>query len=252
MQSSSYRLVEIPVRHRARRRLRLEGPPPAIYAVGDIHGCYDQLIAAEARIRQDAARRSGGAALVVYLGDYIDRGPQSAAVLDHLSKSHDDGLARIALCGNHDDTFLNFLQDPSGSMYWLGPNFGGAVTLQSYGIIPEDVLWEDAAGLVRAVPQAHVSFLAALPVFLQVGNYLFVHAGIRPAIALDDQQDEDLIWIREPFLTEGPGLPLIVVHGHTPSAEPDLAPGRIGIDTGCFATGRLTVLRVDRTGARFV
>lgn len=252
MQSSSYRLVEIPVRHRARRRLRLEGPPPAIYAVGDIHGCYDQLVTAEARIRQDAARRSGGAALVVYLGDYVDRGPQSAAVLDHLTKPHDDGLARIALCGNHDDTFLNFLEDPAGSMYWLGPNFGGAVTLQSYGIDPEEVLWREGAGLMRAVPQAHQAFLGALPVFLHVGNYLFVHAGVRPAVALEDQEDEDLIWIREPFLTDGPGLPLIVVHGHTPSAEPDLAPGRIGIDTGCFATGRLTVLRVDGTGARFV
>lgn len=252
MQPSSYRIVEIPVRHRARRRLRLEGTPPALYAVGDIHGCYDQMIEAEERIRRDAARRSGGQALVVYLGDYVDRGPQSAAVLEHLTKPHDDGLARIALCGNHDDTFLNFLRDPSGWMYWLGPNFGGAVTLESYGIDPEEALWRDGAGLMRAVPQAHQSFLATLPVFLHVGNYLFVHAGIRPAVALHDQEDEDLIWIREPFLTEGPGLPLIVVHGHTPCAEPELAPGRIGIDTGCFATGRLTVLRVDATGARFV
>lgn len=239
-------------RRRGRRRLRLDPPLPTIYAIGDVHGCFRQMLDAEARIREDL-KQSPGEAMVVYLGDYVDRGPDAAAVLDHLSKEHQDGLGRIALCGNHDEAFLNFIRDPLAWIYWLGPDFGGARTLASYGIDVEGVL-EGGSGVLEtvrdAIPQRHVDFLASLPVCLQAGRYLFVHAGVRPGVSLEAQTDEDLIWIREPFLSVGPGLPLITVHGHTPSATPEFRPGRIGIDTGCFATGRLTVLKIDASGAR--
>lgn len=254
MRSRSFSIVEVPPPahvKRARARLTLQGRLPTIYAIGDVHGCFRELMEAEERIREDA-RRTDGEVLLVYLGDYVDRGPDSASVLRYLAGSHDDGLARIAICGNHDDTFLRFLRDPSGWLYWLGPNFGGLATLASFGIDVEDVLWGDDEMMMRSLPGNQVAFLAGLPIFLQAGHYLFVHAGVKPGIPLDQQDDEDMLWIREPFLTTGPALPLIVVHGHTPSGEPEFAAGRIGIDTGCFATGRLTVLKVDSAGARLL
>lgn len=254
MQTPSYSIVEIPPltgKKRARAHLKLEGRLPSIYAIGDVHGCFRELMEAEERIREDA-RRTDGDALIVYLGDYVDRGPDSASVLRYLAGRHDDGLARVALCGNHDDTFLKFLRDPSGWLHWLGPNFGGLPTLASFGIDVEEALLQDDASLTRAVPVNQIAFLAGLPIFLQAGRHLFVHAGVKPGIPLEQQDNEDMLWIREPFLTNGPELPLVVVHGHTPCGEPEFAAGRIGIDTGCFATGRLTVLKVDAAGARLL
>jgi serine/threonine protein phosphatase 1 len=225
--------------------------PPLVYAIGDIHGCFRELIALEARIRADAHGSDG--ALLVYLGDYIDRGPDSRAVLDHLCRTHGDGIERIMLCGNHDDAFLRFIRNPRDNMGWL--EFGGDATLRSYGIDPMAYLNRgndiDALGSVlrEIVPQSHVDLLENLPVYLLCGDHLFVHAGIRPRVALGDQDDADLMWIREPFLTEGPGLALTVVHGHTAGKEPVFHNGRICIDTGCYATGRLTALRITPAGA---
>lgn len=253
MQPPSFRISEIASaarrRSRARRRLRVEGDLPTIYAVGDVHGCFDAMLAAEERIRWDI-RLAGEPALIVYLGDYVDRGPASAAVLEHLATDRADGLQRITLCGNHDDAFLKFLRDPATNIYWLGPNFGGAATLSSYGIDVEEAMWGQRASLGRMIPTTHADLLADLPILLEAGRYLYVHAGIMPEVPLQEQRDEDLLWIREPFLTEGPGLPLTVVHGHTPVDEPEFGPARIGIDTACFSTGRLTVLKVDKGGAR--
>ncbi|MDR6755513.1 serine/threonine protein phosphatase 1 [Mycoplana sp. BE70] len=237
--------------------MRLDGPLPSIYAIGDVHGCYREVLEAEARIRVDL-RSAGNEALVVYLGDYVDRGPAAASVLDHLTREHHDGLTRVTLCGNHDDIFLQFIRDPVAWGYWLGPNFGGEATLASYGISLDDVRWREldtealSAWLRRIIPARHIMFLAGLPVLLTVGNYVFVHAGLRPGIPLEAQEDEDLLWIREPFLIAGSEPPQIVVHGHTPCSNPEFARGRIGIDTGCFATGRLTVLKIDAAGARLL
>ncbi|WP_246723725.1 metallophosphoesterase family protein [Rhizobium sp. ARZ01] len=230
---------------------------PTIYAIGDVHGCFREMLEAEARIRDDLGQ-TAGEALIVYLGDYVDRGPDSALVLDHLTRSHDDGLTRITLCGNHDDTFLQFIRDPVERIYWLGSNFGGEATLASYGIDLGDILLSDfesaksSAKLRRFIPARHIMFLAGLPIFLAARDYLFVHAGVRPGIPLEAQDDEDLLWIRDPFLTIESKLPVVVVHGHTPCSEPEFAAGRIGIDTGCFFTGRLTVLKVDSEGARLL
>lgn len=240
-----------------RPRRRVAGNRPLIYAIGDVHGCYSALLALEERIRADAAGETAARPLVIYLGDYVDRGPESRAVLDHLSRrNHGDGLDRLALCGNHDDTFLRFIRNPRENRAWL--DFGGDATLRSYGLDPEVYLGRvsrfEALGkaLREKVPQTHVVFLENLPVCLATGDRLFVHAGIRPGISLDAQEDEDLLWIREPFLSQGPGLPLTVIHGHTAGSEPVFGRGRICIDTGCYATGRLTALKVTPDGAELL
>ncbi len=233
-----------------RRRIDLGSSPPSypIYVIGDIHGCINELKSAEARIAADmtACGRKG---MIILLGDYIDRGPASRLVIDHLVRPSELGLKRIALCGNHDDTFHKFLKAPERHSEWLG--WGGEQTLISYGIDLSHLLSMKSRPtalrdvLVEAVPASHRQFLAELPVCLRIGDLFFVHAGIKPGIPLDMQEDQDMLWIREPFLTEGPMMPLLVIHGHTPQPEADVGPGRIGIDTGAFFTGKLTVLKID-------
>lgn len=219
---------------------------PLVYAIGDLHGSLDLLVEAEDRIRFDLSHFDLPA-LVVLLGDLVDRGPRSAQVIDHVLFNNCSEFSRIAICGNHDSAFLDFLRDPKKNLAWL--NYGGSETLRSYGIEAKYML--SAGGgldaLVRAaretVPSEHVAFLEEMPVSLQVGDVLYVHAGLFPGRPLSEQRDEDFLWIRKPFLDLGPQLPLTVVHGHTPQTEPSFHQGRVGIDTGAYATGRLTVLR---------
>ena len=231
----------------ARRRLLLTDPETVIYAIGDVHGCFDALLDAERRIARDA---EGHASItIVMLGDYVDRGPQSADVLDHLMRPPPRGVRRVCLAGNHDDEMLHFLQDPEPSKEWL--EFGGGTTLQSYGLTLPAPRLGVSPGRIRAlareaVPQEHIDFLAQLPVLLAFETYLFVHAGIVPGLQISSQSDHDLMWIREPFITEGPRLQVTVVHGHTPTIVPSFGPNRIGIDTGAFRGGPLTVLRLHR------
>lgn len=236
-----------------RRRVNLGADVRTIYAIGDVHGCFEALLAAEAQILSDISQNAAEAPAIIYLGDFVDRGPSSMAVISHLvQEAHPDGVQRIALCGNHDEWFLRFIRNPFDNLAWL--EFGGDATLQSYAIpnIP-NVHRRDMRGmpqaLSEAIPTEHIEFLENLPVLVEYGNYLFVHAGIKPGIDIENQRDEDMLWIREPFLTEGPGLPLTVVHGHTVGLEPVFSADRICIDTGCYATGRLTVLKVTATGA---
>lgn len=240
------------------RRARIAITPvrKQIYAVGDIHGCYTALLALEARIREDVSATKAERPLIVYLGDYVDRGPASEAVLQHLSGAgHPDGIERIALCGNHDDAFLRFLKRPAENIAWL--DFGGDATLRSYGLghLANSRRRRDflniAALLEETIPARHIRFLEQLPLLAFHDAQLFVHAGIRPGVALEEQTEEDLLWIREPFLAEGPNLPLTVIHGHTANVEPVVARGRICVDTGCYATGRLTAVKLTETGAVF-
>lgn len=224
-----------------------------IYAVGDVHGCYAELMQLEQRIVADAALHPG-AKLLVMLGDYIDRGPNSRAVLDHLCRQPADGFERVALCGNHDDSFLRFLEAPADNRSWL--DFGGKETLYSYGIDAGQILRQGGGveGLAQAandvMPTAHIELLRTMPIALEIDALIFVHAGIRPGIALDSQVDSDLIWIREPFLSEGSGLEQVVIHGHSPSTDATFSKGRIGIDTGAYATGKLTALKIAEGRAR--
>ncbi|MBD8688169.1 MULTISPECIES: metallophosphoesterase [unclassified Rhizobium] len=235
----------------ARRRLDLGDSDPAypIYAIGDIHGCMDLLEAGEEKIINDI-RNTGRKGLVVTLGDYVDRGRKSSAVISHLSSPDVKPFRRIALCGNHDQAFLYAIEHPETIEEWL--RFGGKETLLSYGIDIDHMRQRRQhmpliiGRLLReAVPDEHINFLRNLPVSLKIGRYLFVHAGIRPGIALGDQSDEDLMWIREPFLSKGSGLPLTVIHGHTPSPAPFMSQSRIGIDTQAYSTGSLTILKID-------
>ncbi len=220
----------------------------AIYALSDIHGCHGALLEAEKYIIEDAARLPGRK-LLMLMGDYVDRGPRSSEVLQHLCEPPPAGFDRYCLLGNHDDAFLKFLDDPRANSHWL--DFGAGATLASYGIDIDYLLREEGRSLeefgntVRAAtPPAHIELLRSLPVVVAIEPIVFVHAGIRPGIALAEQTEEDLIWIREPFLSEGPQLPLLVIHGHTPVSRPSFESGRIGIDTGVSMGGYLTVLKI--------
>lgn len=233
-------------------RLLSDTWPAAVYAVGDVHGCRRQLLALERAILEDAAAIPGEK-WIVMLGDYIDRGPESAGVVDHLLQPPPDGFLRHALRGNHEQMMLDFLDDPRSNLHWLDQ--GGAATLASYGVDRAQAFGrsDDLAALLgqiaERVPSSHIEFLRGLPVLVGLPGWLFVHAGLRPGVGLERQSTEDLLWIRDPFLY-GPGMPGIrVVHGHTPTPAPEFTPTRIGIDTGCFLTGRLTGLRVMRDGS---
>lgn len=231
-----------------RERIEIDPENTVIYAIGDIHGCLAELKAAERQIVADAAHLPATHRIILALGDLIDRGPQSAEVLDHMTDTPPPGFERLSLCGNHDETFLSFIEDPQSNMGWL--EFGGEQTLESYGIDLTRLARHrgGAAGLgdiIRStVPDSHIAFLKRLPVAVRMGGALFVHAGVRPGVPLEQQSDDDFMWIREPFVSQPHGLGVTVIHGHTPANEPVFATGRIGIDTGAFATGRLTVLRV--------
>jgi len=225
--------------------------PAAIYAIGDIHGCLDELLALEAQILADATAPIGPK-LIVTLGDYIDRGPNSAGVIDHLVRPLPDGFSRVALAGNHEEILLNALSGASDDA-WL--QLGGVETLRSYGIDPD--LYRAARSQQKQIllqshfPEHHLAFLNSLAVSLQVQQTVFVHAGIKRDRPMDRQDKTDLLWIRREFLDAEPTDGLMVIHGHTPVEQPELRPGRIGIDTGAYATGRLTAVRLIPNNAPF-
>lgn len=232
-----------------RARIVVDQRPALLYAIGDIHGCLSELIALEQRIVADAGP-STGEKWIVTLGDYVDRGPASAQVIDHLMAPPPDGFRRICLVGNHEQMLLDFIAAPRRNAAWL--DYGGRETAQSYGLsaaVNGASLAVVARDLRGRLPPEHLDWLGQLPIALSVPGFTFVHAGIRPGVSFDQQSEEDLLWIREPFL-DAPASPdgTIVVHGHTPVVEPDRTAARIGIDTGCFATGRLTALRLDAGG----
>jgi len=235
-----------------RPRLSFDQWPAAVYAIGDVHGCLDQLLALEAEIVADGAAIAGEK-WIVTLGDYIDRGRASPAVLDHVMSPAPPGFRRFALIGNHEQLLLDFLDNPAANLEWL--EWGGTQTARAYGM-PDDPRqgWrrqpnEYGARLRPLVPERHIAFLKALPTCLSLPNFFFVHAGIRPGVALEAQDDEDLIWIRAPFLRARFSGELTVVHGHTPVEAVEAVPGRIDIDTGCFYSGVLTGLRVLPDGS---
>jgi serine/threonine protein phosphatase 1 len=230
-------------------------PGRRIYAIGDIHGRDDLLKRLHRLILADACRLPADVArVVVYLGDYVDRGPASAAVLDRLVHGRLPGFATVALMGNHEDMMQGFLAG-GGALPWLLN--GGSETLASYGIRPAGRIDAVALEVLRgrlgdALPPGHAAFLAGLGLYHEEGDYVFVHAGVRPGVPLARQARRDLIWIREPFLAAADAIGRTVVHGHTITDEPDVGPGRIGIDTGAFLTGRLTCVVLEGCDRRFL
>ncbi len=232
---------------------RSSAPPAAlpddcvIYAIGDIHGRIDLLDRLHGKIAQDAAARPQPRKLIVYLGDYVDRGLESRQVLDRLLDPPQDGLERIMLKGNHEDAMLQFLDDTAIGASWMG--FGGDATLYSYGV---DVFGTPPEGMERLdyiqqrlrenMPDGHRDLLEALKLYYVEGDYYFCHAGVRPGVPLEAQKAEDLMWIRDEFLNNRKPHGKVVVHGHSIETEPVVTDNRIGIDTGAFATGVLTAL----------
>jgi serine/threonine protein phosphatase 1 len=235
-----------------RPRLKFDRWPAAVYAIGDVHGCLEQLLRLEAEIVDDGAGIEGEK-WIVTLGDYVDRGRASPGVLDHLLTSPPPSFRRFALIGNHEQLMLDFLDNPAAHLEWL--EWGGLQTAGAYGM-PDDPQqsWRRsplrfADELRPKVPQRHIELLRALPTLLSLPGFLFVHAGIRPGVALEHQDDEDLIWIRAPFLRAKFSGETTVVHGHTPVDAVEFEPGRVDIDTGCFFSGVLTALRVQPDGS---
>ncbi len=232
-------------------------PGTRIYAIGDIHGRLDLLLQLHALISADAARSSAQRRVLVYIGDYIDRGPSSAGVLDLLLDRPLPGFEIVHLLGNHEDTLLQFPDDMAVGPSWL--TYGGVQTLASYDVEVPPGSWRDERELRRLqgevrrrVPRRHVEFMRNLPLTHIEGDYLFVHAGIRPGVPLERQERDDLLWIRDEFLHSRADHGKIVVHGHTISEEPVLQPNRIGIDTGAFHTDRLTCVVLEGSGRAFL
>ncbi len=233
-------------RARAKRSPRLpEGV--RIYAIGDVHGRVDLLDRLLSRIDAHIAKHPVVRPIHILVGDYIDRGPASREVLDLLINSA-QGREMVFLRGNHDIFIANFLQNPAVFRDWS--KIGGLETLMSYGVQP--TIDADAAkqnelarALEHALPPAHRNFLGGLISSFTCGGYFFAHAGVRPGIPLTKQSDDDLLWIRDEFLLHEDDFGKIVVHGHTPVRELDIRPNRINIDTGAYATGRLTCLILE-------
>lgn len=225
-----------------------------IYAIGDIHGHLDLLRDMHERIAGEIARDKPADWRIVHLGDLVDRGPDSAGVIGFLMAAVERDPRNIVLAGNHDVGFLDFLTEPDPA--GLFACHGGRDTARSYGV---DLLVDYASSLARghrelaaAVPDGHQRFLRALPRSASFGDFFFCHAGIRPGVALDRQDPEDLIWIRNEFLRH-PGLhPKVVVHGHTPQAEPEVLANRVNVDTGVFHSGVLTALVIDGSEKRLM
>lgn len=220
-----------------------------IYAVGDIHGRADLLAEMQVRIAEDAAERDATRRTVVYLGDYVDRGPESRRVVSLLIEAPLAGFESVHLLGNHEEFLLRFLEDESIGESWMLN--GGTSTLASYGIDPRARVPGESPMAVlrhelgRRLPPRHLAFLRSLTLCYRAGDYFFVHAGVRPGVALDAQSQADMLWIRDTFLVCEEPLGAIVVHGHSIRRRAERRRNRIGIDTGAYASGCLTALVLE-------
>jgi serine/threonine protein phosphatase 1 len=222
-------------------------PGRRVYAVGDVHGCRDRLVALHALIAADLAARPIETPTLVHLGDHVDRGPDSAGVIDLLSAGPPiAGLPTVNLMGNHEHMMLAALTAPDTDAAGLWMDNGGQASLLSWDVPPGT----SPAHWLAYIPPRHLIFARDLAITHRVGPYLFVHAGLRPGVPLDRQTRDDMLWIREPFLSYAGDLGAVVVHGHTPRPEPEVRRNRIGIDTAAVLGGTLTcaVLEADRLG----
>jgi serine/threonine protein phosphatase 1 len=225
-----------------------------VYAVGDVHGRLDLLGPLLHDIAKDAvaAETAGSMAerpLLVFLGDYVDRGPESKGVVDLILQMQTWPKFEVrALKGNHEEALLQFVDDPSFGQTWA--EHGGAATLASYGVQPpatrtDSDAWAKAReAFTEALPAVHKAFYENLELMVTAGDYAFVHAGVRPGVPLHQQAERDLLWIRQEFISERGRFEKVIVHGHTPMEAPQLTATRLGVDTGAYATGVLTAVRL--------
>jgi len=237
------------------QRLQVEGRRPSlppgvrIYAVGDIHGRLDLLDELLARIGDDMSSRPVTRSVAIFLGDYIDRGPSSRETIDRLI-AHAEANESVFLKGNHEQIAISCLRDRGLFERWM--RLGGRETLMSYGITlaalsdDQQIVMLQAA-FQDALPQSHFRFFRELQNSYTCGDYFFAHAGVKPYIPLSRQKENDLLWIRQEFLSSRGDFGKIVVHGHTPTRDIGVEPNRVNIDTGAFATGRLTCLVIDES-----
>jgi serine/threonine protein phosphatase 1 len=240
-------------------------PPPSrstqgrlIYAVGDVHGNLDLLEALVAEIAKDAlVTNPDTRPILIFVGDYLDRGAASAGVIDLvLALRRRPAFEVRTLKGNHEEAMLTFLEDARFGPTWV--QFGGAETLASYGVAPpgpraDAEAWEEVRkAFAAAVPREHLEFLESLELLIVIGDYAFAHAGIDPRSALDQQTERNLLWIRDEFLSSRLRHGKIVVHGHSAAMQPEVLPYRVGIDTGAYASGVLTALRLEGDSQKLI
>jgi serine/threonine protein phosphatase 1 len=228
-------------------------PGLRIYAVGDIHGRMDLLGRLLDTIASDA-QGNPSRKMLIFLGDFVDRGPDSRAVIARMTEPF-PGYDTRFIRGNHDQMAMDFLDDPGAYQAWRA--YGGTETLRSYGVaVPRLESQASVEELHRqfrqALPASHLAFLSGLLPFVEVGGYFFTHAGIRPGVALASQKTHDLMWTREEFLGSTADHGRVVVHGHSPSPEPVHKVNRIGVDTGAYATDRLTAAVLQGDECRFL
>ncbi len=225
------------------------------YAIGDIHGHLSLLKGVHDLIAQDMGRHGPGQ--IVHVGDLVDRGPDSRGVVEFLRAGIDAGQDWVVLKGNHDRMFLRFLKDPferepglRADVGWMHPRLGGAATLASYGVHapgdrPIEPVHQDA---LKAVSATHRDFLASRPTMHRVGDVVFVHAGINPTLSLTEQVEDDLIWIRAPFLEYPGSFGPLIVHGHTAIDRPTHYGNRVNIDSSAAYGGPLSAIVIDGDG----
>ncbi|MFN3548790.1 MAG: metallophosphoesterase [Mesorhizobium sp.] len=225
-----------------------------LYAIGDVHGRLDLLTRMHDMIAAEIERDRPADWRVIHLGDYVDRGPDSAGVLDLLESRAKEDTRVLAVAGNHDLGFLDFLAAPTG--HGLFATHGGIDTARSYGVAlnvrDPAALAAGWTELAAAVPARHRAFIGELPFSLEFGDFFFCHAGIRPGVPLAAQSPADLVWIRQEFHRWPHLHPKVIVHGHTPNAEPDVLGNRVNVDTAAYATGRLTALVIEGSEKRFL
>jgi serine/threonine protein phosphatase 1 len=227
-----------------------------LYAIGDVHGCDALLAAIHDAVAADLAERPAADHRIIHVGDYIDRGPDSRAAVERLLRLSEADGRIICLRGNHDALMSGFLAAPAEfGATWL--HNGADATLRSYGVpvSPGLLGWNYdrlARELLEVLPPGHRAFIDSLRLSVRFGDYFFAHAGIRPGVPLEEQDPEDLIWIRDPFLLNTADHGVVVVHGHTPAEMPEVRSNRIGIDTGAVYGGPLTCLVLEGTEIRFL
>jgi len=229
-------------------------PGERVYAIGDVHGCLSLVDTLLAAIAADRATRAPANTTLIFLGDLVDRGPESAAVLERLRQFDQPDMRLRILKGNHEEIFLKALDGDDKSLR-LFCRIGGRETIESYGMSEEEYnrlgYAELLAAMQRLVPAAHRDFVDGFEDMIAIGDYLFVHAGVRPEVALEEQRPADLRWIRDPFLDYPRPLEKMIVHGHTVTEAPEMRAHRIGIDTGAYQSGVLTAIGLE-DGERWV
>jgi len=222
-----------------------------VAAIGDLHGRLDLLEELWPRIDEVSRLSSARQRILVFVGDYVDRGLHSRKLIDRLLQGF-TGFETVFLKGNHDDTLLQFLHDPSIGDAWR--SFGGLETLRSYGVAhaPGKTWAQTRSEFAAEIPREHLAFFKNLKLYTIIGDYLFVHAGLKPRVPLESQREIDMLWIRDEFLDSNVNFGRVVVHGHTPSDLPVVRANRIGIDTGAYMTGKLTAVVLEERTRRFL